>query len=59
MKLLLHLVLGNKKATEMATFPTTFFTYGSVSMKNDSRTVDNTTPDEAIRTNGMLAVIKD
>ena len=50
--------IGNKETIAKVTIPGTLHTNGVVSLKESSRTLKDTTPDEAISTNGMLLITK-
>ena len=50
--------IGKKESTEKVTVPGTLRTSGFVSLKENSITVKDTSPDEAISTNGMLSMTK-
>ena len=51
-----HIFLGNEETREKVTVHGTLLTYRFVSPKDDSSTIENTTPDTKINTNGMFSV---
>ena len=50
--------IGSKETIAKISIPGTLHTNGFVSLKENSRTLKDTTPDEAISTNGMLSMTK-